>query len=208
MAAFELPVYAARKGRTGCAPLRRYTCTPGPAPTALRRRPLPSPRRLAARSALCLAANGAAFAALLRLNRVAATWTLVVPFFFSSFALMLGNWSQHAFVNPDRPRSAAGMTYSCLNHPDNQRTFNDGYHIQHHADSRLHWTLLPQRFMETLPQLAAEDALVFHGIHFFDVGIAGAPTNQPRPRSRHRSACGWRLAALSERERDACVRAR
>lgn len=125
-------------------------------------------------SALCIGCYALLLRSLLAVNRVAATWALVVPFLFSSFALMLGNWSQHAFVNPDRPRSAFGMTYSCLNHIDNQRTYNDGYHIQHHADSRLHWTLLPQRFMDTLPQHAAEDALVFHGVHFFDVGIAGA----------------------------------
>ena len=41
-------------------------------------------------------------------------------------------------------------TYNCLACPDNRRTYNDGYHILHHLNSRLHWSELPQRFIDTL----------------------------------------------------------
>ena len=49
------------------------------------------------------------------------------------------------------------MTYSCVAHADNQRSFNDGYHVQHHLNSRLHWSELPARFLQTLPQHAGAD---------------------------------------------------
>ena len=64
------------------------------------------------------------------------------------------------------------MAYTCVNHADNQRTFNDGYHVNHHANSRLHWSDLPDAFMDAARDLGAKDALVFRGIHFFDVGGA------------------------------------
>ena len=44
------------------------------------------------------------------------------------------------------------VTYNCVANKDNQYTFNDGYHIQHHLNSQLHWSELPQRFLDTLPE--------------------------------------------------------
>lgn len=67
--------------------------------------------------------------------------------------------SQHIFINPAAPHSPHGMTYSCVGHPDNQHSFNDGYHVQHHLNSRLHWSQLPARFIETLPQHTAGDGM-------------------------------------------------
>lgn len=46
------------------------------------------------------------------------------------------------------------MTYNCLQWADNNRTYNDGYHIQHHTNSRTHWSELPTMFMQ---QLALHD---------------------------------------------------
>ncbi len=43
-------------------------------------------------------------------------------------------------------------TYNCLACADNSRTYNDGYHIIHHLNSRLHWSELPQRFIDTLQE--------------------------------------------------------
>lgn len=37
----------------------------------------------------------------------------------------------------------------------------DRYHIVHHEQSRCHWSLMPQRMVDTLDRHAAEDALVF-----------------------------------------------
>jgi hypothetical protein len=63
--------------------------------------------------------------------------------------------SQHVFVDPDSPADDYKLTYNCLACPDNARTFNDGYHVLHHANSRLHWSELPAAFLQ---QLALHDA--------------------------------------------------
>ena len=60
------------------------------------------------------------------------------------------------FVNPEAPDSAYGMTYNCIACGDNAITFNDGYHIQHHLNSRTHWSELPVRFMESVEEHAAQ----------------------------------------------------
>eukprot|EP00897_Mesotaenium_endlicherianum_P009895 jgi/Mesen1/8934/ME000551S08412 len=102
---------------------------------------------------------------------VATIWVLIVPFFVSSLAMMFGNWSQHIFIDPARPRNNYCLTYNLVNSVDNTKTFNDGYHIIHHTNSKLHWTQLPVRFMETLEKHGQEDAIVFEGLSVFDVGF-------------------------------------
>jgi hypothetical protein len=58
--------------------------------------------------------------------------------------------SQHIFVDPDAPRDDYKLTYNCLACPDNPKTYNDGYHIIHHANSRLHWSEMPAAFVQQL----------------------------------------------------------
>lgn len=86
---------------------------------------------------------------------------------------MLGNWSQHIFVDPANPHSSYSHTYNCVSSALNARGFNDGYHIVHHLNSKLHWADLPKRFLETLDKQAEERCLVFCDIDFMQVGIAG-----------------------------------
>lgn len=58
-----------------------------------------------------------------------------------------------------------------MNHFDNQYAFNDGYHVTHHINSRIHWTDMPFEFMNNLDQYAEHKAVVFDNLGFFDVGI-------------------------------------
>ena len=67
--------------------------------------------------------------------------------------------SQHIFIDPSKPRSAYGMSYNCVNFSGNQRSFNDGYHTIHHLNSKLHWTQLPQHFIQAAEQGAISGVL-------------------------------------------------
>ena len=106
------------------------------------------------------------------LNPVAAKWTVLAPYVLVSAALMFGNWSQHSFVCPENPRCNFRLAINVVNHPDNQRSFNDGFHVLHHVNSQIHWTDFPSTFVKRLEEHAEKDTLVFHGIGFFDVGVA------------------------------------
>lgn len=100
-------------------------------------------------------------------------WCFNLPYVIGMSAMSFGNWSQHIFVNPEDAASNYALTYNCINSPTNQTTFNDGYHVIHHANARLHWTEIPQYFYkpEVQERHIKGGALTFSGIHFFDVGI-------------------------------------
>jgi fatty acid desaturase len=96
----------------------------------------------------------------------------VLPVIVMRFGMMTGNWGQHAFLNPDMPDSGLGNSITCINSGYNKTCFNDGYHIGHHLDSRMHWTDMPGEFRTNLHKYAEADAVVFRGVDFFIVSFA------------------------------------
>jgi fatty acid desaturase len=95
----------------------------------------------------------------------------VVPWFFMRFAMMWGNWGQHAFIDPSRPGDSYANSITCINSPYNQRCFNDGYHIGHHVKQNRHWTELPADFEANVERYRKEGCIVFEGIDFFMVSL-------------------------------------
>ena len=138
----ELPLYALRRGRV----------------------------RLAVNALVAVVCFWAVARALCVFNPRAAFWLYLFPTFFNSLLLMWGNWCQHFFVDPKRPRSNYHLAYNVINDECNQRAFNDGYHIEHHANSRKHWSELPTSFIENLNRYAEEDAILFEGLDPMKVG--------------------------------------
>jgi hypothetical protein len=138
----ELPYYAFKKGRT----------------------------RLAISSVVQAGGYWAVVYWLYNLNPVFTTWMILVPYILSSFLLMFGNWSQHIFVK-GAGENAASITYNCINSSYNLCAFNDGYHITHHENSKLHWTDMPDRFLKNLERHQTEDAIIFEHLDFFLVGV-------------------------------------
>lgn len=108
-----------------------------------------------------------------KINFLATVWVLIVPVFIVFLAMSFGNWSQHMFVDPSSPESNYHLTYNCIDTFVNRRTFNDGYHVIHHYNARMHWSELPEHFHSAAAQKRhqEEGALTFRGIHFFDVGL-------------------------------------
>jgi len=93
----------------------------------------------------------------------------ILPFLISRFIMMLGNWTQHAFVAAEDPGNAYKNSITCINVKYNHKCWNDGYHITHHIKPGMHWTQHPVEFMQTLDQYAQHKAIVFQGIDFLGI---------------------------------------
>jgi hypothetical protein len=107
--------------------------------------------------------------ALLVFHWRAALTVFVIPFLVVRFAMMAGNWGQHAFVDRAAPENAYRNSITCINSAYNRRCFNDGYHIGHHVKATRHWTEMPDDFRRNLRTYADEGAIVFRGVDFFGV---------------------------------------
>ncbi|MBC8145811.1 MAG: fatty acid desaturase [bacterium] len=98
--------------------------------------------------------------------------TLVVfflPLLFARFAMMAGNWAQHAFIDANDPSNPYRNSITCVNSSYTRRCFNDGYHIGHHVKANRHWTDMPGDFLANREKYAAEDSIVFQKVDFFIV---------------------------------------
>jgi hypothetical protein len=93
----------------------------------------------------------------------------LIPLLFARFAMMAGNWAQHAFIDPEDPANPYRNSITCINSGYNRRCFNDGYHIGHHVKASRHWTEMPVDFLANRDRYAAEDAIVFEKLDFFVV---------------------------------------
>ena len=101
----------------------------------------------------------------------ARTVVFILPYFIARFAMMAGNWGQHAFIDRAAPENSYRNSITCINSAYNRRCFNDGYHIGHHVKATRHWTEMPGDFVANLATYEAEGAIVFEGIDFFVVWL-------------------------------------
>jgi hypothetical protein len=95
----------------------------------------------------------------------------VLPLVTARFTMMCGNWAQHAFVDPKDPANPYKNSIVFIDSPYNRRCFNDGYHIGHHVKPNRHWTEMPEDFDRNLDRYAAEDAIVFRGVDYFQIWL-------------------------------------
>lgn len=102
----------------------------------------------------------------------ATLWLYIVPYFVTTVALMFGNFSQHIFVDPEKFTENRHLTYNCIGKGSlNDRIFNDGYHVVHHENGKLHWTKMASQFGDNWEEYEKDGTLCFKGIDFFGVGI-------------------------------------
>lgn len=101
----------------------------------------------------------------------AARWVFPMNAVVLSVALALGNYGQHALVDPKRHTENVGLAYNLIDTPTNKITFNDGYHLLHHENARRHWSELPKYWHENLRTYKENKSLTFRGLCFADIAL-------------------------------------
>jgi fatty acid desaturase len=103
------------------------------------------------------------------LNPFATTFVFVLPCLLVRFLMMLGNWTQHSFVDFEEPGNCYKNSITCINTIYNRQCFNDGYHIGHHLKPTMHYTQYPQHFKQNINEFGKNKALVFNDFHYLQV---------------------------------------
>jgi len=98
------------------------------------------------------------------LNWAAALLVFIVPMLLMRWLVMAGNFGQHAFVDLDDPDNGFKNSTNLTNTRYNHKAYNDGYHIVHHLFAGMHWSEMPQWYLDNLDKFAEQDAIVFDGI--------------------------------------------
>jgi fatty acid desaturase len=102
-------------------------------------------------------------------NLKATLLVFIVPLLFARLVMMLGNWTQHSFVDAADPGNLYTSSINCINTVYNHTCWNDGYHIVHHLRPGMHYTEMPGEFMKRKDEFAANRAIVFDGIHYLHI---------------------------------------
>ena len=82
--------------------------------------------------------------------------------------MMLGNWTQHAFINLENMED---NTINCINTKYNQMCWNDGYHAVHHIRPALHYTEIPGEFLKNKDYFVKNRVFTFDGVHYLHIFI-------------------------------------
>lgn len=102
-------------------------------------------------------------------NYKATLTVFILPLIFIRFAMMAGNWAQHAFIDASKPADIYNNSITCINTIYNKKCFNDGYHIGHHLRPYMHWTEMPSNFEQNVDIYKKNNAIVFSGLDYFQI---------------------------------------
>jgi fatty acid desaturase len=102
-------------------------------------------------------------------NLKATLLVFIVPLLFARLVMMLGNWTQHSFIDTNDPENLYTSSINCINTKYNEVCWNDGYHIIHHLRPGMHYTDMPAEFLKQKDLFARNKAFVFDGIHYLHV---------------------------------------
>lgn len=102
-------------------------------------------------------------------NLKATLLIVVIPFIFARLVMMIGNWTQHAFVDANDPENEFASNIICLNTIYNHKCWNDGYHAVHHIRPGAHYTDIPSLFTQMLPDFEKNRTFVFEKIHYLHI---------------------------------------
>ena len=103
------------------------------------------------------------------INLKATLVIFIIPLLFARLVMMLGNWTQHSFIDAKDPENLYTSSINCINTIYNKTCWNDGYHIIHHLRPGMHYTEMPEEFLKRKDEFAANKAIVFDGIHYLHI---------------------------------------
>jgi fatty acid desaturase len=104
-------------------------------------------------------------------NLKATLLVFIVPLLFARLVMMLGNWTQHSFIDHSDPANLYTNSINCINTKYNEICWNDGYHIIHHLRPGMHYTDMPGEFLKRKDEFARNKAIVFDGIHYLHIFV-------------------------------------
>lgn len=104
-------------------------------------------------------------------NLKATLAVFIIPLLFARLVMMLGNWTQHSFIDHSSPDNLYTSSINCINTKYNDTCWNDGYHIIHHLRPGMHYTEMPAEFLKRKDEFAKNRAIVFDGIHYLHIFI-------------------------------------
>ena len=104
-------------------------------------------------------------------NLKATLAVFIIPLLFARLVMMLGNWTQHSFIDHANPDNLYKSSINCINTKYNYTCWNDGYHIIHHLRPGMHYTEMPAEFLKRKDEFAQNRAIVFDGIHYLHVFV-------------------------------------
>lgn len=105
------------------------------------------------------------------INLKATLAIFIIPLLFARLVMMLGNWTQHAFIDPVNPENMYTSSINCINTVYNHKCWNDGYHVVHHLRPGAHYTEHPAIFMSQKEEMSKNKTLIFDGIHYLHIFI-------------------------------------
>lgn len=102
-------------------------------------------------------------------NFKATLMIFIVPVLYGRLISMLGNWTQHAFIDKNDPEGHFSSVYNCINTSYNTNCWNDGYHSIHHLRPAIHYTEMPLEFLKHLDKYKQHKTFIFDGIHYLHI---------------------------------------
>jgi fatty acid desaturase len=104
-------------------------------------------------------------------NLHATLWIFIYPFVFARIVMMLGNWTQHSFIDAKDPEDNFTSAINVINTPYNHTCWNDGYHTVHHLRPAMHYTDIPAEFLKLKDTFSEKKTFIFDGIHYLHVFV-------------------------------------
>lgn len=92
-----------------------------------------------------------------------------VPLNMARIGMMSGNWTQHAFLDPDHATNDYKTALTVIDTYYNKTCFNDGYHTSHHLNPIRHWQDHPEHFLASREKFNEQKVIIFRNCDYWEI---------------------------------------